>query len=113
MRCKHLTIDCYECDTTKLNDEELIKKFLIKVIEIVEMKWLSPVTVYNAVKGEAPGKTGGGIISTSHIYIHTFTEDREFKFDLLSCKDFSSRQVINLAKETFESNKTIVKQMER
>lgn len=43
--------------------------------------------------GDNPGVTGVGIITTSHIVIHTWDNSKDFQLDVYSCKDYKPEDV--------------------
>ena len=51
------------------------------------------------------GVTGVGIITTSHIIVHTWDDTKYFQADIYSCKDFNAHQIINLLKSHKLENK--------
>ena len=50
-------------------------------------------------KDNISGYSLSGIISESHITIHTFPEENYFSFDLYSCTKFDTELLINIFKE--------------
>ena len=58
---------------------------------------VNPMVAYEP--DENCGVTGVGIITTSHIIIHTWNDTKIiFQADIYSCKDFDAYQVISLLK---------------
>ena len=75
-----------------------IKPF--KQQEFINKKKYIQTNCFNKLKNNKDNQIGGysvfGIISESHISMHTFPEDNYFSFDLYSCKKFNSNFLIDL-----------------
>lgn len=102
MKGKHLLINGFNCNKEKINSRKRIRSFLKRLVEEIDMKFLSQPKVYRAVKGEPDGVTGFVIITTSHISIHTFIDTNHFWMDVFSCKDFDEKKVITLTEREFD-----------
>ena len=80
-----------------INDEETCKKFLTDLVEIVDMEILVPASAkYCNIPGNE-GVTGTIIITTSHMSIHIWPKQPNpyIRMDVYSCKDFTSKKIIN------------------
>ena len=78
-------------------DAEIVDYWLRELVDKVDMKILfGPHTTYCETEGNV-GVTGVVCIETSHASIHIWNEAEPpfLKFDLYSCKDFSSDVVID------------------
>ncbi|HWQ60525.1 MAG TPA: S-adenosylmethionine decarboxylase [Candidatus Fimivivens sp.] len=94
---EHLTIDGYEGDPEKLNDRDLVLKFLDELPELLDMKKLSTPEVYFAPGNGAKdpgGWSGFVVIAESHISIHTFPSRRFLTADAYTCKNGMDREFI-------------------
>lgn len=90
----HLGIDAF---TQKNIDENLIKKVLLDLPKLMEMKTLTKPIV---CKGKTlSGYTGFIIIEESHIAIHHFSSQYRIWIDTLSCKSFDKNSVIDYLKK--------------
>jgi S-adenosylmethionine decarboxylase len=99
---KHLVIDAYGCNN--LNNKKYLIETITNVVKLIEMKILFPPKV---VKGadHLPGLSAFCIIETSHVAIHTFTDNNKVSIDIYSCMDFDENKCINYFKERFGMNK--------
>ncbi len=87
-----------------LTDEEGCKKWLGKLVEIIDMKILiPPVAKYCDTCGNE-GVTGTVVIETSHSSIHVWHQEEVpyIKMDVYSCKDFDPIDVVNFVKDTMD-----------
>jgi S-adenosylmethionine decarboxylase len=112
----HLVFDGYSCPLEKLNNRELVEKFLVKVAEDLKMRALSAPHVLKAPGDTAKdpgGYSGFIIIAESHISVHTFDKRGFVSVDIYSCKDFDVEKAIKdlnsiFQPKTFET-KTIIR----
>ena len=87
-----------------ISDEETCKRWLEKLVQIIDMKILiSPVAKYCDTCGNE-GVTGTVVIETSHSSIHVWhKEDVPYiKMDVYSCKDFDPSEVVDFVRETMD-----------
>lgn len=83
--------------------EDSINSFLLELVEKVRMKILyGPHSVYCNDLGNE-GVTGTVTLSTSHASIHVWDHVKPalFQFDLYSCSEFTSKEVLELLNERF------------
>lgn len=85
---QNLTVDQV---TNIIND--LVEKLNMKYVETMPN---NPMVAYEP--NENCGVTGVGIITTSHIVIHTWDDTKYFQADIYSCKNFNQLEVISLLK---------------
>jgi S-adenosylmethionine decarboxylase len=99
----HLMLDCRECDADKINDLDLVSKFLDELPEMIGMTKIIPPYAfrYNGLVPEDKGITGVVIIAESHLTFHSFVEKDYFFFDIFSCKPFDVDFVVKHVIETF------------
>ncbi len=86
----HLVVDGYGGDPTKLEDVDLIHRFLDEYPAAIGMTKVAPPQVYT-YRGKKPedwGVSGFVVIAESHISIHTFPERGYVNIDIFSCKEF-------------------------
>ena len=84
----------------KLTVDE-VKKIINSLVKTLNMKYVetmptNPMVAYEP--NENCGVTGVGIITTSHIIIHTWDDTKYFQADVYSCKDFDQSEIIKLLK---------------
>ena len=96
----HLTLDCFECDKSKLNNKRIIKDFLERLTKRIKMKAISKAFVkeYKAKEKEESGITGFILLAESHIAIHTYPNKGYAAVDIFSCKEFKINEAIDFLK---------------
>lgn len=105
MRVYDLHIVGSKVNGTKIDSESFIEKFLLDLMNKIEMRQLHPPVIKRALEGEKPGVTGFLLISESHICIHTFTDENKFFADVASCKVFNPDEVKNFIQKKFNVKK--------
>jgi len=88
---KHLILDLHECSYMPTHSE--IYELFEDIIKSVHMKTLIPPFIVKGAEHLA-GLTGFCVIETSHLAIHTFTDEGYIAFDLYSCKDYNEQIII-------------------
>lgn len=86
---EHLTIDGYDGDFEKLNDQARILNCLNELPDLIGMKKLAEPEVYMAPdngKKDSGGWTGFVVIAESHISIHTFPKRGFVSIDVYTCR---------------------------
>ncbi|MBI2451084.1 MAG: adenosylmethionine decarboxylase [Parcubacteria group bacterium] len=118
---KHLMQDVIlndEEDSLRLANENEIKKILSDLIKISEMTLVEPVQAHQfpsaSYSRNIPGGiTAFGILSESHISIHTWPENNYFSLDLFSCRNFDEKKIESAIKKIFKVKKIDSKTVER
>lgn len=88
--------------TEPITDETACKKWLEKLVEIIDMKILiPPVAKYCDTPGNE-GVTGTVVIETSHASIHIWSNEPVpyIKMDVYSCKTFDPWSVVQYLQDT-------------
>ena len=100
----HLVIDGYGGDIDKMWDDNLIRDFLYRYPESLEMTRITEPNVlrYEAPKSEDSGVSGFVIIAESHISIHTFPRKDYINIDIFSCRPFDHERALEDVKDLFE-----------
>lgn len=80
-------------DVTNLINE-LVQALGMKYVETMP---INPVVGYEP--NEYPGVSGVGIITTSHIAIHTWDKTMQYQLDIYSCKTFTKDTVHAVTKK--------------
>lgn len=112
----HLMLDFKGCrETRKLSDVEYLKKFLLELIAMAEMKPISePFAMYYKHEDEVEsGVSAFIIIADSNICIHTYPYKQSFYFDLFSCKPFNDGRVMAYMKDVFQPADIRLRMLER
>jgi S-adenosylmethionine/arginine decarboxylase-like enzyme len=103
----HLVLNLYDCDLEKISSAEVIRKFVIALCELIEMRRFGEPTIVNF--GDDPKVTGYSLvqlIETSNICAHFADNSRSAYFDIFSCKKFDPEVAANFCAETFGAQKT-------
>ena len=106
----HLVVDGYGADSQKLQDENLIFKFLDEYPTAIGMTKMIPPQVYT-YRGQTPddwGLSGFVLIAESHISIHTFPDRQYVNIDVFSCKEFDPTSSLHDIETTFSLPKVRV-----
>ena len=99
----HLIVDGHGGDPAKLQDLDLISRFLDEYPAAIGMNKIVPPLVYT-YHGQTPedwGVSGFVLIAESHISIHTFPDRGYVNIDIFSCKDFEPTPCVDDVKATF------------
>ena len=79
----------------KLSTEE-VTNLINNLVTALDMQYvqgmpINPVVGYE--DGEYPGVSGVGIITTSHIVVHTWDNSLDYQLDVYSCKTFEKESI--------------------
>ena len=99
----HLIVDGHGGDPVKLQDLDLISRFLDEYPAAIGMTKIVAPLVYT-YRGKTPedwGVSGFVLIAESHISIHTFPDRGYVNIDIFSCKDFEPSPCVDDVKATF------------
>ena len=111
----HLVVDGYGADPGKLQDEELLYRFLDEYPDAIGMTKMIPPQVYT-YRGQTPedwGLSGFVLIAESHISVHTFPDRGYVNIDIFSCKEFDANSSLRDVEETFSLSQVRVWTLER
>lgn len=99
----HLILDGYGAPRERLENPDLVYKFLEETPDAIGMKRIcSPfVYQYQAENPEHNGVTGFVVIAESHLSIHTWPEHGVLWADIFSCRDFDIEPVMDALREAF------------
>lgn len=105
---KHLIVKGDRCDSKALSDVKLLESLVVGIIHAAGMRLLSPIQIYEVPLqienlGKEPfedegGVTAFGILSTSHVAIHTWPLQEYFKLNVYSCKNFDQKLIREIVK---------------
>lgn len=95
-------IDIYNCDAEKIRDAELIRSFVVKLCELIEMKRFGDTLVVHFGEDErVAGYSMVQLIETSLISAHFANLTNAVYLDVFSCKPYDSETVRAFAQEYF------------
>ncbi|MDE1860775.1 MAG: S-adenosylmethionine decarboxylase [Candidatus Micrarchaeota archaeon] len=100
-----LLLDCYHCKPKTCDDLDHCYSYLDKLVAFIGMKEQGPPSIFRTPRKEFPDKTGlsGWVpLADSSIVIHTMTKHDFVSIDVYSCKEFSTKKVIEFTKKYFE-----------
>lgn len=106
---EHITIDGYDGNPDRLNDDEAVFSALAELCNELRMRPLmKPIVVSapdNHIK-DPGGWSGFVVIAESHISIHTFPKRRFLSADVYSCQNGLDKDfVVNFFKKKFQLKK--------
>ena len=99
----HLVIDGHNGDRQRLQDPDIVYRFLDEYPDGLGMTKITPPHVYT-YHGPQPGDWGVSgfvLIAESHISVHTFPDRGYINIDVFSCKEFDPNLAREQITETF------------
>jgi len=100
----HLLVELYDCDSSLLDDIDLVRDLLIDVTESIQCNILH--TFFH--KFSPKGVTGVVVISESHLSIHTWPEEGYAAIDIFTCNTSANlNTLIEKLATTFKSSKCV------
>ena len=113
---KELIIDMHDVKNTKLFTRRNIKKFMIELCKLLDMKrenlyfWdeLYTPKKYRFTEEHLIGTSAIQFITTSNITIHTLDVMKRVYLNIFTCKPFDEKLAINFCKKWFDGK--IIKQ---
>jgi S-adenosylmethionine decarboxylase proenzyme len=102
---KQILIDVKNINSDKLKTVEMIRPFMDKVVEKLELNVIGECS-YQFEKYNAPyGATMIYLLSESHLSIHTFVDERKITIDLFTCAlGVENEKIKSIIKDYFEVN---------
>ncbi|MBU1340467.1 MAG: S-adenosylmethionine decarboxylase [Proteobacteria bacterium] len=95
-------IDIYDCDPVKIRDAELIKRFVVELCDLIEMKRFGETQVVHFGEDEkVAGFSMVQLIETSLISAHFANLTHTVYLDVFSCKAYDSEKVRVFAQKYF------------
>ncbi len=102
---KHVTIECYNCDTKVLNDSAQLERVCLETVRRSGATIMSSHFHYYAPQGIS----GVIIISESHFTVHTWPEYKYAACDFFSCSDsIDIQRALDSLKEFFHSSEVYI-----
>ena len=94
-----VAIDCYDCDSSIINDIESIKEIIQQTCNLIGAK----IVLDNYYLFEPYGISAYAIITTSHISVHTWPEYKFASIDLFSCTGKLTPEVVNCIQDNLRA----------
>lgn len=95
-------IDIYDCDPATIRSASKIRKFVVELCELIEMKRFRNTTVVNFGEDErVAGYSMVQLIETSLISAHFANQTNTTYLDVFSCKPYDPRVVKDFAMKFF------------
>lgn len=97
-------IDLYDCDPNTIRDADEIKRFVIELCALIDMKRFGETVVVNFGEDErVAGFSMTQLIETSLISGHFANLTNAVYLDVFSCKYYDPKQVAEFAKKFFKA----------
>lgn len=101
------SIDLFNCNPETLRDAEKIKKYIIELCKIIDMKRFGEPTIIRfGADPRIQGYSAVQLIETSCISGHFAEESDSVYIDIFSCKFYNQNDAIEFTKKFFDA-KTI------
>lgn len=95
-------IDIYGCDPEKIRDADYIRKFVVELCDLIEMKRFGETQVVHFGEDEkVAGFSMVQLIETSLISAHFANQSNATYLDVFSCKAYDPEVVRKFAQESF------------
>lgn len=96
-------IDIYNCNHDKIRDAEIIRRFVVELCDLIEMKRFGETQVVHFGEDErVAGYSMVQLIETSLISAHFANQTNAVYLDVFSCKPYHPETVQNFAQLFFE-----------
>lgn len=96
------SIDIYDCDPASIRDAETIKRFVVELCELIEMRRFGETLVVHFGEEErVAGYSMVQLIETSLISAHFANASNAVYLDVFSCKMYEPEVVVEFARKYF------------
>jgi S-adenosylmethionine decarboxylase len=103
------SIDLHECNSELIRDADAIKKFVVELCDLIEMKRFGECVVVNFGEDEkVAGYSMTQLIETSLISAHFANQTNRVFLDVFSCKFYEPEVVADFAKQFFKAKDYII-----
>jgi spermidine synthase len=106
---RHLVVDAFGCSAAALDDVNLLSHLLTEAAKRVGVQVLH--SYFHRFQPQ--GVTGAMVISTSHLAIHTWPENRYAAFDIFTCGEGDVRAAAESVLECLGAERSVVKELVR
>ena len=98
-------IDIYNCNPVKIRDADVIRRFVVELCDLIEMKRFGETQVVHFGEDErVAGYSMVQLIETSLISAHFANQTNAVYLDVFSCKPYDPEIVELFAREYFEGS---------
>ncbi|MBN2070381.1 MAG: S-adenosylmethionine decarboxylase [Candidatus Krumholzibacteriota bacterium] len=95
-------IDIYDCDADSIRDADLIRRFVVELCDLIEMKRFGETQVVHFGEDErVAGYSMVQLIETSLISAHFANQSNAVYLDVFSCKPYDPEVVREFAQKYF------------
>jgi S-adenosylmethionine/arginine decarboxylase-like enzyme len=102
-------IDIYNCDPDKIRDDKTIRRFVVELCELIEMKRFGETQVVHFGEDErVAGYSMVQLIETSLISAHFANLTNTTYLDVFSCKTYDPEKVRHFAQNFFGGSHSIL-----
>lgn len=102
------SIDIYNCDPQTIRSAEMIRKFVVELCDLIEMKrYGKTVVVHFGEDEKVAGYSMTQLIETSLISAHFANLTNTVYLDVFSCKPYDPGVVVDFAQRFFEGSHCI------
>jgi S-adenosylmethionine/arginine decarboxylase-like enzyme len=103
------SIDIYHCDPDLIRDAEAIRRFVVELCDLIEMKRFGETVVVNFGEDErVAGYSMTQLIETSLISAHFANLTNTIYLDVFSCKLYNPETVRGFAQKFFKGTHSIL-----
>jgi S-adenosylmethionine/arginine decarboxylase-like enzyme len=107
-------IDLYKCDPKKIRDASAIKRFVMELCDLIEMKRFGETQIVNFGEDErVAGYSMTQLIETSLVSAHFSNQNNTTYLDVFSCKLYDPQKVVDFAKAYFRAKDVHVQVVRR
>jgi len=102
-------IDIYDCDPSKIRDDDVIRRFVAELCDLIEMKRFGETQVVNFGEEErVAGYSMVQLIETSLISAHFANLTNTVYLDVFSCKPYDPDVVRRFSQEYFGGDSSVM-----
>ena len=103
------SIDIYECNPETIRDADAIRRFVVELCDLIEMKRFGETQVVHFGEDEkVAGYSMVQLIETSLISAHFANLTNAVYLDVFSCKPYLPEMVQDFAEKFFEGQKSVL-----
>jgi S-adenosylmethionine decarboxylase len=100
------SIDLYDCDPQIIRDAKAIRRFVVELCDLIEMKRFGKTQVVHFGEDErVAGFSMTQLIETSLISAHFANQSNTTYLDVFSCKTYDPKTVAEFSKKFFKARK--------